>query len=109
MKEIAAEILRQLGGLNRLGALVGAHNFVYAKEPNGDTSVSFRIKASSVVNFIKITLNWDDLYSVEMGKLPGLRSDKPYSPAFQFSRIDCESLLPLLEEHCQCYFSLSRA
>lgn len=107
---VAYEILRQIGGSNKLSALVGAHTFVHGTEDNGDVFLSFKLKASPRFNFIKIILNWDDLYTVEFAKIPsGLRSlEYRYKPDASFSRIDCDSLKSLLEEECRCYFSLAK-
>ena len=61
--ETARIILSQLGGQGRLVAMTGANNFSALK--NG---VAFRIKNRSV-NYIRITLNANDLYDVIFGKI----------------------------------------
>jgi len=63
--EIATEISKQIGG----GAfyMLGAKNKVAVE--NG---LSFRIRGSRKVNYIKIVLNALDLYDVEYGKIHGM-------------------------------------
>jgi hypothetical protein len=62
---IASNIIMQLGGFSRLQIMLGAYNFVDLK--NG---VSFKIK-NARSNYIKITLNSNDLYDIEIGRIRG--------------------------------------
>lgn len=64
---VASEILKQLGGMNRLSVMTGAYSFV--AYPNG---VSFRIK-NPKANYIKIILTSMDLYDLEVGRIRGLK------------------------------------
>ncbi len=63
---IAQTILNQLGG-NKMIAMTGAKNL--CDTGNG---LSFRIRGSKKVNYIKITLNSMDLYDIEFGKIQGV-------------------------------------
>lgn len=63
--EVAMTILQQLGGTNRLNAMMGAYNFI-----NIGNGVSFKIK-NARANYIKITLTSMDLYDVEIGRIRG--------------------------------------
>lgn len=63
--EVAMTILQQLGGTNRLYAMMGAYNFI-----NIGNGVSFKIK-NAKANYIKITLTSMDLYDVEVGRIRG--------------------------------------
>lgn len=65
-QEIAKTILMQMGGSNRLNAMIGAKYF--AAIENG---LSFRFKMSKAANYVKITLNSLDLYDIEFGKVWG--------------------------------------
>ncbi len=66
-QEIAQTILTQLGGINRLNAMIGVKD-VYSIE-NG---VRFRIKCRGAkANYVKIQLNSMDLYDMELGKVHG--------------------------------------
>ena len=60
---IAKEILRQLGG-NRFITMTGARNF-----SADDNSLSFQIPRIRGVRGVTITLNGDDLYTMEFFKL----------------------------------------
>ena len=65
-KEIAATILSQLGGAGRLVAMTGAKNF--CSHPEG--ALSFKIgRNAKGVNYCKITLTSDDLYTVEFKRV----------------------------------------
>lgn len=65
---IAEEILKQLGGMRRLNAFMGAYNFVAVADGRG---VSFRIK-NRKVNYVKIVLNGKDLYDIQFGRIRGI-------------------------------------
>lgn len=65
-KQIAETILAQLGG-NRFLVMTGARNLLH------DTaSLSFKLPAIAKANYVKITLDPDDTYSVEFGRVRGL-------------------------------------
>ena len=65
-KEIAATILSQLGGAGRLVAMTGAKFFT--SHPEG--GLSFKIgRNSKGVNYCKISLTSDDLYTVEFKRV----------------------------------------
>lgn len=60
-------IANQLGGTNRLKAMLGAKEFY--SDNNGQTLV-FKIGRGAIksINYIKITLNSMDLYDIEYGR-----------------------------------------
>lgn len=61
-QEIANTILQQLGGIGRLVAMTGAKNFM----SHAEGGVSFKIgRNAKRVNYVKIMLTPDDLYTVE--------------------------------------------
>ena len=63
--QISDTIRQQIG--NRAFSMLGATNLMFSsKEPNW---LSFRIKGSSKINYIKISLNSMDLYDMEFGKI----------------------------------------
>lgn len=64
--QIANEIKRQLGNMTLM--MLGAKNLVAV-----DRGIRFRIRGSSKVNLIKITLTGMDLYDVEYGKVHGTK------------------------------------
>ena len=64
---VCENILMQLGGLRRLAAMTGAHNFADHGE-----GVSFIMKGRNAKgrgNYVKITLNGTDLYDVTIGRI----------------------------------------
>ena len=65
-KEIAQNIIRQLG--NGTLFMLG---FKKGTMLHSDDSLSFRIRASRTVNYIKITLDPSDTYSIEFGRVHG--------------------------------------
>lgn len=69
-QQIAAEILRQLGG-NRAIAMTGAKNMMFGM--NGE--LIFQLPnnfAKNKINRIKISLNANDLYDIDYGYARGL-------------------------------------
>lgn len=70
--EKAEIILQQLGGKGRLTAMIGAHTFVGA--PGGSVQFRFRAKAKDGINFVRVSLQSDDTYRLEMLRLSGINS-----------------------------------
>ena len=65
-KQVADEIIRQLGGYGRLESMTGAKNFVYGENDKNDPYVQFRIgRNDKRVNMVKVTLTANDTYWVE--------------------------------------------
>ncbi len=56
---IANTIYTQLGG-SKFAAMTGAKKFI-----GTDDSLRFTIPKAKSINYVKITLQWDDLYTVE--------------------------------------------
>lgn len=70
--EIANEILRQLGGAGRLGAMINAKNFV-----GGEDYLQFRMmKGKNGINMARIRLNGADLYDVDFFKVRGINCEQ---------------------------------
>ena len=63
-QEIAKIILDQIGGINKIAAMIGASNFVAIE--NG---IQFKFKGSKIFNCIRIEVNGLDLYNVTFYKL----------------------------------------
>lgn len=97
-QEIARTILSQLGGQGRLIAMTGANNFIALK--NG---VSFKIK-NRKVNYIKITLNGNDLYDVVFGKIISYN----LKVLSEHNDIYNDQLIPLFEKQTGMYLKLFR-
>ena len=92
---IARNILDQLGGEGRLRAMTGARNFVALE--NG---VAFKIgNGPKRVNYVSITLNDSDTYSVKMS-----RGTKVLQ---EFDEVYCEQLMDIFEEGTGLYLTFS--
>jgi len=87
---VAGTILQQLGGKGKLIAMLGAHTFL--DHGNG---ISFKIKATAKkgINYIKIILDPNDTYTLEMGSIRGLN----YKPKYKTSGLYWDALKPTIE------------
>lgn len=93
-------IIKQLGGYNRLKAMIGAHTFLYSeKDP---TWISFKFKGSRFFNYIKIQLNSLDLYDVELKKIWG---DK-FTRETELNNLYNDQLKTTIEQETRLYLSL---
>lgn len=93
---IAKTILEQMGGSRRLEAFLGAHCFVAHER-----AVSFKWKARSKSNYVKITLNSMDTYDLEFGRLRNVKP-KDYSPE-EIERA-CRESYKVVSKHEGIYF-----
>ncbi len=69
-KTIADTILTQLGG-TRFTLMTGARKFCFDQDESG-VSLSFKHTLSNKMNYCKITLTKDDVYSIEFGLIRGI-------------------------------------
>lgn len=95
---VAQEILRQMGGMNRLKVFVGAWSF--AAETN---AVSFMFKGSRKAHYAKITLNPSDTYNVEFGKISRKGGVPSYAKVAEHEFIYCDQLVELFESETGLY------
>lgn len=96
-KDLAVEILRQLGG-NKFLAMTGAKNLGYS-----DDSLSFKLpRAKNTIQYVKITLNAMDLYDVVF--INGRKN--VIKIVSEFKNIYCEDLKSLVERETGLYLSL---
>lgn len=65
-KEIANTILKQIGGPNKLKAMIGAKQFLILKD-----GIGIKIAKYNNINYISITLNSSDLYDISYKKVWG--------------------------------------
>lgn len=97
-QQIAQTIINQLGGFRRLNIMVGIKD-LFAIE-NG---VSFKIKfAGAAANYVKIQLNGNDLYDIEIGKI---RGDK-YTVKATEQNAYASDMKALIENTCKVRLSL---
>lgn len=94
---VASEIVRQMGGLGRLSAMVGAHNLL----DHGD-GLSFKFRGSRKASYAKVTLGADDTYSVVIGKIRKFE----LKPTFEASGVYASSLVEIFERETGLYLSL---
>jgi len=105
-QQIAQTIGAQLGGLGRVAAMIGAHSFMVHKEG----ALSFRFKAKAIKvngkspNYIKITLDPSDTYTVEFGRIHGF----DYTAVQTDEGVYCDQLRPLVETTTGLYLSMGR-
>jgi len=87
---IAKTILSQLGGSGRLGAMIGAKDFVGAS-----SGLSFRwtARAKNGANRVSINLDADDLYWVVFYSVRGGK----VTPKEDVTGVYAENLIPLFE------------
>ena len=95
-QSIATSIINQLGGINRLYAMVGIKDVMEVKG-----GVCFKIK-SPIANYIKIELNENDLYNIEIGKIKGFN----YEVRKSENDMPVSSLKSLIEKTCKVSLSL---
>lgn len=98
MKDLALEIIKQLGGTKRLKFMIGAKDF--AIHSNGDVSFRFP-KARSGINYIKVHLNGKDLYDITFGKI--VKFD--FKVVSTKNDIYCEDLKSSIEQTIGLYLS----
>jgi hypothetical protein len=100
-KEIADTILDQMGGMRRIGAMIGARSFTMIK--NG-VQIHFPNKQRSKPNYVAITLDrGSDTYDVKF-----MRIDKGGAPktTAEYHDIYSDSLKNLFEKETGLYLSL---
>jgi len=95
---IAGEILNQLGGINKLNAMLGLKHVIAIEK-----GVSFKIKvAGAKCNYIKIVLNGNDLYDIELGKIRG----DNYKIKHEYIDIFFDKIKEIIERDCEVRLSL---
>ena len=99
-QQIPKIIVKQLGGKNRLQAMIGAYNFLYSSEDT--TWISFKFKGSKKFNYIKITLNAMDLYDIEFRKIWGMKITKTQT----INNVYNDQMKHIIEQEIKLYLSL---
>jgi hypothetical protein len=103
-KIIAQTIQRQIG-LQYI-PMIGAYNQLH--HPEGALSFRFKAQAAQVngkrPNWIKVTLDPNDTYKVEFGRIRGL----DFNILKTMENVYCDQLAPMIEETLQLRLSLGR-
>lgn len=97
LKEVGLTILDQLGGTDKLHAMVGTHCITLL-----DNGVRFKFKGSRIANCCEIILNGLDLYDVTFYRIRG--TDCVTTSEEQ--DIYCDMLIDLFEENTGLYLTL---
>lgn len=90
-KEQAATIFNQLGGINRLVVMVGAHHYGYSAK---DNQIHFMFKMCRKANTLYVKLNADDTYTMEFARV-GLRIG--IKTVETFEQVYAEDLVPIFK------------
>ncbi|MEX3914424.1 hypothetical protein AB4672_21865 [Bacillus paralicheniformis] len=99
MTVVAETILQQLGGANKLSAMLGAKNFSFDEE-----DVTFSFQGCSKANMLKISLNGKDLYDVEFFKYNQRSCQCPVVESYR--NVPVENLKGVIETYTGLYLSL---
>jgi hypothetical protein len=67
-ESVADTILKQLGGGNRLRAMIGARD-IFSDDGGKSLVFKFPNRKKSAPNYVKITLTSMDLYDIEFGRI----------------------------------------
>lgn len=96
---VANTIIRQMGGMGKLRAMVSASNFV-----GDDNSVQFKFKGSRKFNICKVTLNALDLYTFELYHF----NSRTYElkKKYELENVYWDMLKPVFEKETGLYLSL---
>jgi hypothetical protein len=92
--QVAQTIAEQLGGTGRLKMMTGAYNF-----GTSGNNLTFRIKNSFKVNYVRITLNGKDLYDLQFGRVSGTK----FTIVKEYSDIYNDQLIELFEQTTGMY------
>lgn len=96
---IADTIITQIGGVNRLVSMIGAHSFIAAERA---VLFGLRARAKSGINCIEVKLTADDLYTVTFIR----RSRTRYDRVEIIDGIYADMLKGIIEQHTGLYLSL---
>ena len=97
--QVANTILEQLGG-PKIKAMLGVETFWGEAD-----CLFFDFKGSRKFNKCKITLTWDDLYTMELYKTSHA-DEFGYEPVFSESGLYFDMLIPTFEDATGLYLSL---
>lgn len=99
--EVTKTIAQQLGGTNRLSAMIGAYNFVGSEKENF-LAFKFKAKSPAGINYIKIKLTSMDLYDIEFGKIRSVE----YKVVDEIKGVYAEDLKEIIEDKTKLRLSL---
>ncbi len=107
---VAEIILDQMGGKARLVTFTGAGSFVsykaedQSKHGRGLGAVAFSFpNAASRPNHVRITLDWNDTYTVEFMQFNGTID----RPVVKLTEVYCDQLMDLFESKTGLFLSIA--
>jgi len=92
-----AQLTHSRNPFGRLTAMTGAHTFI-----DHGNAVSFKFKGSKVANFVKISLDASDTYTVTFGKIRKYELTKQQ----EFTFVYADALKSVFESITGLYLSL---
>jgi len=95
-KQIATTIYNQIGG-RKAFYMMGAKNLAY-----DNNKLAFKIRGSRSINHIRVTLQADDLYTLEFLYL----TVKTYKTVKKLTGLYNDQLKPVIEQETGLYLSL---
>lgn len=101
----ASTLIRQMGGMGKLTAMVGATGFGRGVT-DGHPSLTFKFKGSKKANVVTIILDPSDTYTLRFAKMGGAATFYKMTPAGEFSGVYADALKPTFEQFTGLYLSL---
>lgn len=110
-ESVAETILRQLGGKNKLAAMIGARD-VFSDDGGKAIVFKFPNRKKSAPNYVKIKLSASDTYDIEFGRT-GMKKDPDFSikvPSYKklktIKGVYAEDLVDVFERETGLYLRL---
>ena len=100
---ITKTMARQMGGFTLLSRMIGVHHF---KDDNGTLEIKFPNRGLSP-NYVRVTLDPSDTYSMEFGKLSIKDGAKKYSHRQVWTDVYSDMLVDVFESVTGLYLSFS--
>lgn len=101
----ASTLLRQMGGMGKLTAMIGASGFGRGTT-DGHPSLTFKFKGSKKANVVTIILDPSDTYTLRFVKMGSAATAYKVTPAGEFSGVYADALKPTFERFTGLYLSL---
>ncbi len=95
---VAKTILEQMGGAGKIRAMVGVKTFIASND-----GVSFQFKGSRKMNYVKITLDPSDTYTMTLYKFMPKKME--LKKIVEFDGLFWDQLKPVFERETGLYLS----
>jgi len=87
-------------GINRLVIMIGAKDFMRSDE---ESFISFKFPRSNSINYCKLSLTADDLYTLELGYIHSMN----YTVRKELKGLFFDQLKGIFEDETKLYLSLT--